>query len=43
MTTLLLGTYILAWPVVSLAVLLLIVTATLKEFRAAQDNGHDVV
>lgn len=43
MDTLTLAAYILVWPVISLGVLLLIVGATLKEFRQAHENGGDVV
>lgn len=43
MTELLLGAYILVWPTVALAVLVFIVSATLKEFRKARENGSDVV
>lgn len=43
MSSLVLGAYILAWPVVALGVLALIVGATLKEFHDAKANGHDVV
>lgn len=43
MTELILGAYVLAWPIISLAVLLLIITATLREFRKAREKGNDVV
>jgi hypothetical protein len=43
METLLLATYILVWPVISLAVLSVIVVATLRDFRCARREGRDVV
>lgn len=43
MIELALAAYILLWPAVSMAVLLLIVAATLKEFRKARETGNDVV
>lgn len=43
MKSLLFTGYILAWPVISLAVLVLIVTVTIKEFRTAREEGHDVI
>lgn len=43
MDALLLGIYILIWPAISLAVLVLIVSVTLKEFRVAREKGRDVV
>lgn len=43
METLLLAAYILVWPIISLAVLALIVTVTMKEFRTAREEGRDVI
>jgi len=43
METLILATYILVWPVISLAVLSVIVFATLRDFRCARREGRDVV
>lgn len=43
METLILATYILVWPVISLAVLSVIVFATLRDFRSARREGRDVV
>lgn len=41
--TLSLSLYILVWPVISLAVLAVIVTATLRDFRRARREGREVV
>ena len=38
-----LAAYILVWPVISLAVLAVIVVATLRDFRCARREGRDVV
>lgn len=43
MDALLLGIYILIWSAISLAVLVLVVSVTLKEFRVAREKGRDVV
>lgn len=43
MKALLFTGYILVWPVISLAVLALIVTVTMKEFRTAREEGRDVI
>lgn len=38
-----LAAYILVWPVISLAVLAVIVVATLRDFRRARREDRDVV
>lgn len=43
METLLLAAYILVWPLISLAVLVLIVSVTMKELRDAREDGRDVI
>ncbi|MGN0920983.1 MAG: putative transporter small subunit [Cellvibrio sp.] len=43
MESLLLGSYILVWPVISSVVLAVIVVATLRDFRCAKREGRDVV
>lgn len=43
MQTMTLAAYILVWPVISLAVLAVIVTATLRDLRRARREGRDVV
>lgn len=43
MNALFLGVYILVWPLISLAVLVLIVSAAVREFRRAKGKGQDVV
>lgn len=43
METLVLATYILVWPVISLAVLGVIVVATLRDFYCAHRDGREVV
>ena len=43
MQSLLLGSYILIWPVASLAVLAVILFATLRDIRAARRSGHSFV
>lgn len=43
METLMLATYILVWPLISLGVLAVIVVATLRDFRCARREGRDVV
>lgn len=43
MNTMLLTTYILVWPVISLAVLGLIVGATVRDYLQAKRDGRDVV
>lgn len=43
MESLLLGSYILVWPVISSLVLAVIVVATLRDFRCAKREGRDVV
>lgn len=43
MESLLLGSYILVWPVISFLVLAVIVVATLRDFRCAKREGRDVV
>ena len=43
MGTLVLGGYILVWPIVSLAVLGVIVGATCRDYLCARREGRDVV
>lgn len=43
MDTLMLTIYILVWPVISLAVLAVIVCATVRDIRDARREGRDVV
>lgn len=43
METLILALYVLIWPLVSLAVLAVIGTATLKDIRAARRDDRDLV
>lgn len=43
MEALVLATYILMWPVISLAVLGVIVIATMRDFICARREGRDVV
>jgi hypothetical protein len=43
METVVLAAYILVWPVISSAVLGVIVFATLRDFRCARREGRDVV
>lgn len=43
METVILASYILVWPVVSLAVLSVIVVATLRDILCARREGRDVV
>ena len=43
MQALTLAAYILVWPVISLAVLAVIVTATLRDLRRARSEGREVV
>lgn len=43
METLILASYILVWPVISLAVLGVIVVATLRDFYCAHREGREVV
>ncbi|WP_218572983.1 putative transporter small subunit [Pseudomonas sp. gcc21] len=43
MQSLLLGSYILVWPLASLVVLALILTATLKDMRKAKQENRDLV
>jgi hypothetical protein len=43
METLVLATYILMWPVISLAVLGVIVVATARDFMCARREGREVV
>lgn len=43
MQSLLLGSYILIWPLASLAVLAVILIATLKDIRAAKQEHRDLV
>ncbi|WP_227368757.1 putative transporter small subunit [Halomonas sp. M20] len=43
MQTLIYGTYILIWPTITLAVLLLICSAVRKDIRAAKREKRDLV
>lgn len=43
MKSLLFASYILVWPLISAAVLALIVSVTMKDLRAAREEGRDVV
>lgn len=43
MSTLILTAYILVWPVISLAVLALIVTATVQDVKAAKRENRELV
>ena len=43
MQSLLLGSYILIWPLASLAVLAVILFATLRDIRNSKRSGHGLV
>ena len=38
-----LTTYILVWPALSLAVLMLLIVALVRDMRAARRNGEDMI
>lgn len=38
-----LAAYILVWPVISTAVLIVIITATMRDLRRARSEGREVV
>lgn len=40
---LLLTTYILVWPALSLGVLMLLIVALVRDMRAARRNGEDMI
>ena len=43
MNTLTLAAYMLVWPLISLAVLAVIIFATIRDIRSARREGRDVV
>ncbi|HWL30105.1 MAG TPA: putative transporter small subunit [Burkholderiaceae bacterium] len=43
MTSLILATYILVWPVISAAILLVLIVALVRDMRAARKDGDSMV